>query len=113
MMLLPIHAQDAVKAGFRGRILPLIGQFRHEPAGRQAGKFRAITDAWNRSAFVLAELVARLRPLGQGTPVSVNLTAFGPAPQGAFADLHLGTGFGTARASGDGLCDQQGGSLAM
>ena len=44
MLLLPLRAQDAVKAGFRGQILPLIGQFRNNLAGREAGKFLAIAD---------------------------------------------------------------------
>ena len=87
MLLLPLCAQDAVKAGVRGQISALIGQsgigqsgisqFRHDPAGRQAGKFRRITEAWNGGAFVVAELVRRLWPLNQGTPVGVNLIAPG------------------------------------
>ena len=92
MLLLPLCARDAVKAGVRGQISALIGQsgigqsgigqsgisqFRHDPAGRQAGKFRRITEVWNGGAFVVAELVRRLWPLNQGTPVGVNLIAPG------------------------------------
>ena len=39
MLLLPIAAQDAVEAGFRGQITPLIGQFWHDLAWLKAGKF--------------------------------------------------------------------------
>ena len=52
VMLLPLCAQDAVKAGFRGQIVPLIGQSGNDLAWRQAGKFRKITDAWNGGAFL-------------------------------------------------------------
>jgi len=73
VLLLAVCAQDAVEAGFRGQILPLIGQFRHNLARREAGKFLAITDRQNGGAFFCAELVARLWTLGQGALVSLTL----------------------------------------
>ena len=78
-MLLPLRAQDAVKAGFRGQILPLIGQFRNNLAGRKAGKLLAIADRQNGGAFFCAKFVARLWALDQGALVSLNLTALRPA----------------------------------
>lgn len=38
--------------------------------------------------------------------IGVKLAVFCPAPQSAIADFQLGTGFGTPRASGDGLVNQ-------
>jgi hypothetical protein len=96
MLLLAVRAQDAVKAGFRGQISPLIGQFRNNLAGWEAGKFLAIADCQNGGAFFCAKLVARLWTLDQGALVSLNLTAPGPAAQCPYADFYLGAGFGAA-----------------
>ena len=63
--------------------------------------------------FLGAQLVARLGARREGALIGVDLTAFRPAPQGAIADVQLGTGVGTARASGDGRVDQSNCSLAI
>jgi hypothetical protein len=45
--------------------------------------------------------------------IGVKLAVFCPAPQSAIADFQLGTGFGTPRASGDGLVNQNNCGLAI
>ena len=52
-----------------------------------------------------AALAARLRPLEQGALIGGNRTTLYPGPQGTVTDFHLGTGVGTAGASGP--CDQR------
>jgi uncharacterized protein YjbI with pentapeptide repeats len=45
MLLLPVCAQDAIKAGLRCQILPRIGQSGNDLAGRQARELIAIADS--------------------------------------------------------------------
>ena len=42
VLLLPMAAQNAIKAGFRAQILSLIGQSWNDLAGWKTGKFRGI-----------------------------------------------------------------------
>jgi len=111
VMLLPIGAQDAVKTGFRGQIFALISQFWNDLTGWQTGKFRRIAYVQNGGALLLTELVARRRARDKRSLIGSNLATCRPAAQGAFADLQLSAGFGTASASSSSLFDQGNGDL--
>ena len=113
VMLLPIRAQNAVEAGLRRGISPLIRQFRHDPAGRRAGKLLRITGFQHRRAFGGARLVGWFRARREGPSIGVKLAALRPAAQGAVADVHPGAGLGAPRAGGDGRFDRQRGGSAM
>jgi len=67
----------------------------------------------HRRAFGSAQLVRGFRARHEGPLIGVKLAVFRPAPQSAIADLQLEAGFGTPRASGDGVVDQNNCGLAI
>ena len=93
--------------------MPLISQIWHDLAWWQAGERLRIANVQHCRTFLGAQFVGRFRARHERALIGVDLTVFGPPPQGAVADLQLGAGFGAPRTSDDGLIDQANGSLAM
>lgn len=82
MMLLTRHAQDAIKRRFRRQITPLIGQARHDLAGRQVSIISAVAQRHNRLSLDLTQRITRRWSRDSRSPIGLNDLAASPALQG-------------------------------
>src|SRR3954452_8947461 len=74
-MLLRSAAQHAVKARLRREVHAAICQARHDLAGRQAGKLRAVGDLKDLLPFGLTQATGWWRAPGRGAAISTHRVA--------------------------------------
>jgi transposase len=93
VMLLRRRLQHAVKTRFRSDEHAPVGQCWHDLAGRQAGKFLAISNGQNSLTLIFTQPVGRFGPHTGRTAVGAYciVAILYPALESAQADFQLGT----------------------
>ncbi|MNF82167.1 hypothetical protein D3C84_644660 [compost metagenome] len=83
MLLLTRRTQDAIERGLRRQITPLIGQARHDLAGRQVSVISAVAQRHNRLSLDLTQRITRRWSHDSRSSIGLNDLGAGPALQGS------------------------------